>query len=143
MNIVKLKVLIKEAIKESIANDPVVVMAKAFIEKETHNLQEPNIAKGLCQSVSGKFAAYLIENGFEVQIAHMEIRYLDEDEVAIEHYAVVVDNKIYDLTATQFFGRSVSIPMVFDDADEWVSRIDETFEGKYEYPECYIEEYSC
>lgn len=143
MNIVKLKALIKEAIKESIANDPVVVLAKAFIKKQNHNLQEPNVAKGLCQSVSGKFAAYLIENGFEVQIAHMEMRYLDEDEVAIEHYAVVVDNKIYDLTATQFFGRSESIPMVFDNVEEWVSRIDERFEGKYEYPEYSIEEYIC
>lgn len=143
MNVVKLKGLIKEAIKESIAIDPVVVLAQAFIKKENYKLQEPKIAKGLCQSVSGKFAAYLIEKGFEVQIAYMEMRYLDEDEVAIQHYAVVVDNKIYDLTATQFFGSFASIPMVFDDVVEWVSSIDKTLEGKYEYPEYSVEEYSC
>jgi len=75
-------------------------------------------------------------------IARIDWTYLDEDEIALSHFAVLLDGKVYDWTATQFFGPSSKNPSIWetepgmgmDAVESWAADIDQTMK-KYGEPE--------
>lgn len=75
--------------------------------------------------------------------ARIDWTYLDEDKVALSHFAVVLNDKVYDWTSTQFFGPSSTSPAVWESdkfetaVDAWASAIDRTM-TKYGEPRVYV-----
>ena len=134
-----LKKLIKEEI-EAIKVDAVIEKFIKFAKKKW-KLDDARLTINLCEKVSREFAKLAIEHGFEVEQARLEWSYLGEDDVALGHEAVVIDGKIYDFTATQFFGAGTKIPEIFNSIEEWAESCDETWNGKYDFPNYYATTY--
>lgn len=92
-------------------------------------------ADALCEEVSKQFGRLALSRGHRVYLVRAVWRYLDEDQMAFEHYIVVVDGVGFDWTARQF-DPSAQVPLVLADSDEiedWLRGIDHR--NKYEEPD--------
>ena len=135
--------ILNKLIKEEILAAKLNVAIKQFIQiaKKKWKLNDARLTINLCEKVSREFAKLAIEHGFEVEQARLEWSYLGEDDVALGHEAVVIDGKIYDFTAAQFFGAGAKIPEIFNSIEEWAEACDETWNGKYDFPNYYTAPY--
>lgn len=136
-------ITLKQLIKEKIMAAKLDAAIAQFIQiaKKKWKLNDTRLTVNLCEKVSREFAILAIEHGFEVEQARLEWGYLGEDKVALGHEAVCIDGKIYDFTAAQFFGAGTKIPEIFNSIEEWAEACDETWDGKYDFPNYYTSSY--
>lgn len=134
---------LKRFIKEEVMAAKLNAAIKQFIQiaKKKWRLDDSNLTINLCEKVSQEFAKIAIEHGVEVEQAKLEWSYLGEDAIALGHEAVSIDGKIYDFTAAQFFGAGTAIPEIFDSIEDWAEACDETWDGKYDFPNYYTAPY--
>ena len=134
---------LKQLIKEEIRAAKLDAVIKQFIllAKKKWQLKDAHLTINLCEKVSREFAVLAMEHGFEVEQVRLDWSYLGEDEVALGHEAVSIDGKIYDFTAAQFFGAGAKIPEIFNSIEEWAEACDETWNGKYDFPNYYTAPY--